>query len=343
VRGYAHFLDDRTLQVGDAQRVTFAQAVIATGSSPSIPPMLRAAGERLIVNDDVFAWDDLPRAVAVFGPGVIGLELGQALHRLGVEVHLFGRGGPVGPLTDPQVRDYAAQTLRSEFYLDADASIDRIESTADGVVIAFTDLAGHARALRVDYVIAAAGRTPNVRGLKLEHTSLQLDKLGVPVFDPRTLRCGDSHIFIAGDVNNALPLLHEAADEGSIAGENAARFPAVRPGLRRAPLAVVFTDPQLAMVGARYADLDAAQPRPAACLCRARYRALPRRRDDRTGSGAHRSSAGMGAAVPAYDRAHAGDAVLSPSGGRGVAHCAARCSEKAHAVLSQGGARRSLV
>jgi dihydrolipoamide dehydrogenase len=256
VRGYAHFLDDRTLQVGDAQRVTFAQAVIATGSSPSIPPMLRAAGERLIVNDDVFAWDDLPRAVAVFGPGVIGLELGQALHRLGVEVHLFGRGGPVGPLTDPQVRDYAAQTLRSEFYLDADASIDRIESTADGVVIAFTDLAGHARALRVDYVIAAAGRTPNVRGLKLEHTSLQLDKLGVPVFDPRTLRCGDSHIFIAGDVNNALPLLHEAADEGSIAGENAARFPAVRPGLRRAPLAVVFTDPQLAMVGARYADLD---------------------------------------------------------------------------------------
>jgi dihydrolipoamide dehydrogenase len=108
----------------------------------------------------------------------------------------------------------------------------------------------------VDYVIAATGRVPNVRGLGLEHTSLRLDKSGVPLFDLRTLQCGDSHVFIAGDVNNVLPLLHEAADEGRIAGENAARFPDVQPGLRRAPLAVVFSDPQLAMVGSRYAELD---------------------------------------------------------------------------------------
>jgi dihydrolipoamide dehydrogenase len=256
IRGYARFVDDRTLQVGEALSVTFAQAVIATGSSPSTPPLLRAAGERLIVNDDVFSWDDLPRAVAVFGPGVIGLELGQALHRLGVEVHMFGRGGPVGPLTDPQVRGYAAQAFRDEFYLDPDAGIESIENSGNEVVIRFTDLAGHKRELRVDYVIAATGRAPNVRGLGLEHTSLTLDKSGVPLFDLRTLQCGDSHIFIAGDVNNVLPLLHEATDEGRIAGENAARFPDVRPGLRRAPLAVVFSDPQLAMVGSRYAELD---------------------------------------------------------------------------------------
>jgi dihydrolipoamide dehydrogenase len=256
VRGYARFLDDHTLQVGDALRVTFAHAVIATGSSPSIPPVLRAAGERLVVNDDVFAWDDLPRAVAVFGPGVIGLELGQALHRLGVEVHMFGRGGPVGPLTDPQLRYYAAQAFRKEFYLDPDAGIESIARAGDDVVIRFTDLAGKPRELRVDYVIAATGRTPNVRGLGLEHTSLRLDKSGVPLFDLRTLQCGDSHIFIAGDVNNVLPLLHEASDEGKIAGENAAGFPDVRPSRRRAPLAVVFSDPQLAMVGSRYADLD---------------------------------------------------------------------------------------
>ncbi len=259
IRGYARFADDHTLQVDDGLRITFAQAVIATGSSPSIPPVLRAAGQHLVVNDDVFDWDDLPRAVAVFGPGVIGLELGQALHRLGVEVHLFGRGGPVGPLTDPQVRDYAAQTLRSEFYLDADASIKSIESVADEVIIRFTDHAGHPRELRVDYIVAATGRAPNVRRLGLEQTSLRLDASGVPLFDLQTLQCGSSPIFIAGDVNNVLPLLHEAADEGRIAGENAARFPDVRPGPRRASLAVVFSDPQLAMVGSRYADLDPAR------------------------------------------------------------------------------------
>ncbi len=256
LRGSARFLDDHTLEVGEAVRVTFAQAVIATGSSPSIPALLRAAGDRLVINDDVFDWDALPRAVAVFGPGVIGLELGQALHRLGVEVHLFGRGGPVGPLTDPRVRDYAARTFRAEFHLDPDARVSAIERDADGVLVHYVDHDGAARTARVDYVIAATGRTPNVGGLGLERTCVRLDALGVPLFDPSTLQCGDSHIFIAGDVNNVLPLLHEATDEGKIAGENAARFPDVRPGLRRTPLAVVFSDPQLAVVGSRYADLD---------------------------------------------------------------------------------------
>src|SRR5215831_10170779 len=79
IRGYARFIDDSTLAVGEELRLTFDRAVIATGSSTVIPPALRAAGDKLIVNDDVFAWDDLPRSVAVFGPGVIGLELGQAL------------------------------------------------------------------------------------------------------------------------------------------------------------------------------------------------------------------------------------------------------------------------
>jgi dihydrolipoamide dehydrogenase len=62
-------------------------------------------------------------------------------------------------------------------------------------------------------------------------------------------------VFIAGDANNILPLLHEAADEGKAAGENAASYPQVKPLARRAPIAVVFTDPQIAMVGQRYADL----------------------------------------------------------------------------------------
>ena len=96
LHGYAQFIDDHTLQLDSGQRVRFAQAIVATGSSPAVAPVLRGAGDRLVINDDVFDWEDLPRTAAVFGPGVIGLELGQALHRLGVSVHMFGRGGPVG-------------------------------------------------------------------------------------------------------------------------------------------------------------------------------------------------------------------------------------------------------
>jgi dihydrolipoamide dehydrogenase len=255
LHGYARFLDDHTLQIEGGPCVRFDQAVIATGSSPSVPPRLRAAGDRLIVNDDIFEWHELPRAVAVFGPGVIGLELGQTLQRLGVSVHVFGRGGSLGPFTDPQVRNYALRAFQEELYLDPDANVTDIERTAEGVRVRFVE-GSRVRDIDVDYVIAATGRTPNVRRLGLENTSLRLDGHGVPLFERTTLQCGASNIFIAGDANNDVPLLHEAADEGRIAGENAARFPDLRAGLRRAPLAVVFSDPQIAVVGARYADLD---------------------------------------------------------------------------------------
>lgn len=255
LRGYARFVDDHTLVVDDALRVEFGRAVIATGSSPTVPDMMRGAGDRLVVNDDVFSWDDLPRAVAVFGPGVIGLELGQALHRLGVEVLMFGRDHLVGPLGDPEVRAYATRTFQSEFYLDANAGVKSLERVTDGVAIQYRDRAGVERQAVVDYVIAATGRKPNVGKLALENTSLELDARGVPVFDRHTMRCGESGIFIAGDANDELPLLHEAADEGRIAGENAARYPDVRPGLRRTPISVVFSDPQMAVVGLRYAEL----------------------------------------------------------------------------------------
>ncbi len=255
IRGYARFVDDHTLQVGESVRIGFRSAVIATGSSPAIPPFLRAAEDRLVVNDDIFDWHDLPRSVAVFGPGVIGLELGQALHRLGVRVHMFGKGGLVGPFADPAIRRYALDTFNAEFPLDPDADVRSIRRTEDGVRVEYVSPSGELATLDVDYVVAATGRTPNVSSLSLELTSLRLDARGVPLFDRHTLRCGTSHVFIAGDANNDAPLLHEAADEGRIAGENAASLPAVTPGLRRAPIGIVFSDPQLATVGARFDTL----------------------------------------------------------------------------------------
>jgi dihydrolipoamide dehydrogenase len=143
-----------------------------------------------------------------------------------------------------------------EFYLDADAKVSPVQRVADGVEVTFTDRDGRSRQIIVDHIVAATGRAPNVRGIGLEFAGVETDGRGVPRFDRRTLQCGRSSIFIAGDANNDVPLLHEAADEGRIAGDNAARFPDVRPGLRRTPLAAVFTDPQLATVGERLSALD---------------------------------------------------------------------------------------
>ena len=256
LRGMVRFLDDHTLQVGDGRVVRADRIVIATGSSPAYPPFFAPLGDRLLVNDDIFEWRDLPRRVAVFGPGVIGLELGQALHRLGVDVLMFGIDEIVGPLTDPRVRSAARDAFASEFYLDPEANVESMVRTDHGVRIDYTHLDGNPATADVDYVIAATGRRPNVAGLGLENTSLPLDARGVPVFDRETLQIGASHVFIAGDATNDRPLLHEASDEGKIAGDNAGRFPRVEPGARRSALAVVFSDPQIAMVGQTHAELE---------------------------------------------------------------------------------------
>jgi dihydrolipoamide dehydrogenase len=256
IRGYARFVSDHVLQVDDHTTVTAKSIVIATGSTPTHPPILEGLDDRLVVNDDIFDWTDLPRSVAVFGPGVIGIELGQALSRLGVEVLVFGRGGPLGPLTDPKVAAAAKESLGREFYLDTDANVSRVTRIGDAVQVEYDRLDGQQHTVDVDYVIAATGRSPNVKGLALENTNLPLDDQGVPVFDPTTMRIGDSHVFIAGDVDSDRPILHEASDEGRIAGENAARFPRVTPQRRSSPLGIVFSDPQMAMVGDRFADLD---------------------------------------------------------------------------------------
>ncbi|MBN3763845.1 dihydrolipoyl dehydrogenase [Burkholderia sp. Ac-20365] len=255
--GYAQFIDDNVLQVGEHTRVHAKRIVIATGSSPYVPAMYQALGDRAIVNDDVFAWDDLPRKVAVIGAGVIGLELGQALAWLGVDVTMLGARGRVGPLSDPAIKAYAQNVFKDVFHFEPHAQVEAATRDGDSVHLRYRDSAGELREDTFDYVLVTAGRRPNMDRLALHNTTLEVDARGVPVFDPLTLQAGKHPVFIAGDANDVLPLLHEAADEGRSAGENAARYPDVKPLVRRAAISVVFSEPGIAMVGARHADLAA--------------------------------------------------------------------------------------
>lgn len=256
IAGYAKFIDNNTLQVDDHTLIHAERIVIATGSRPAYPAVWNELGDRLIINDDVFEWDDLPQSVAVFGPGVIGLELGQALKRLGVEVVMFGLGGQVGPLTDPAIMAYADKAFNEEFYLDADVKVESMKRIGKSVEIQYLNKEGVLDTITVDYVLAATGRRPNVDKLAIENTDLELDQRGVPMADYYTLQTSVSSIFIAGDASNQLPLLHEAADQGRIAGDNSGRFPDIRAGLRRSKISAVFSDPQIAMVGETYREIS---------------------------------------------------------------------------------------
>lgn len=256
VIGYARFLDDHTVQVDDHTQITATSFVIATGSSPFSPASLEGAGDRLIINDDVFEWDDLPERIVVIGAGVIGLELGQALHRLGVDTTLLNRSHKVGGITDPEVREAAREAFCCQFTMVANADITHVEREGDEVVVHYTH-EGQTKQVRADYVLSAAGRRPNVAGLGLENTSAVLDERGMPEFDENTLLITNTSLFFAGDVNNMHPILHEASDDGFQSGVNAAHWPAApQPVTRRAPMAVVFTDPQIMKVGKPFDQLD---------------------------------------------------------------------------------------
>lgn len=270
--GKARFLSNTQIQVDEHTLINARSTVIATGSAPVIADGFSHLGDRVIVNDDVFNWDTLPRRVLVVGSGVIGLELGQALSRLGVQTTLINRSANIGGLRDPDVRASAAKAFTAELDLRLHTSIKNASREGDELHVELhTDsaqLANHNpddRSHRaesadahivVDYILMAIGRQPNVDDLSLENTSVKMDDRGRPVMDSETLQLAPAPIFMAGDVTGTLPILHEAADEGTAAGANAAAYPDVTSIKRRAPLAIVFSDPQLAYVGQRYSDLS---------------------------------------------------------------------------------------
>ena len=255
ILGKARFTDAHTLVVDDHTTLHAERIVIATGSRPIIIPAWQSLGDRLIINDDVFSWETLPASVAVFGAGVIGLEIGQALHRLGVQVHVFGKGNTLGGITDPVVLDKALDIFGNEMnlHLDAETQVSLLES-GHGVKIEYQEN-GERGTVTADYLLAAIGRKPNVDNLGLDALDLELDGRGVPKADPATMQTSLPHIFIAGDASNQLPLLHEAADQGLIAGTNAGRFPQVTAGLRRSQIGVIFSDPQIASIGLRWQQI----------------------------------------------------------------------------------------
>jgi dihydrolipoamide dehydrogenase len=125
IEGYAEFVEPTLLQVGEMQ-IRADKTVIATGSRPVIPRQWSHFGDRLLTTDTIFEQSQFPRDMAVLGLGVIGLELGQALARIGLNVTGFDVLPQVGGLQDPEVNRVAVETIGKEFpmHLEAEAGIE---------------------------------------------------------------------------------------------------------------------------------------------------------------------------------------------------------------------------
>ncbi|RAH98201.1 dihydrolipoyl dehydrogenase [Acuticoccus sediminis] len=254
LKGTARFMADHLLTVTGEDRTVLVEAkriVVATGSAPVVPPAFVHSAPQ--TSDDLFDWPDLPASVAVFGTGIIGLELGQALARLGVRVRLFGKGEGLGPLTDEAVSAAAREHLGASMEVVPDHELVNISGNMQGVTVEYR-VDGRTYSATFERMLVAVGRAPNVSDLNLAATSLSLDEDGVPHFDRETGRCGDGPIYIAGDAMDDAPLLHIAEESGMAAGRNAALGRPV-PTMRPVPLAIVFCEPQMALVGETHREL----------------------------------------------------------------------------------------
>jgi dihydrolipoamide dehydrogenase len=216
-----------------------------------VPKPWQALGDRVLTTDSFFEQNDLPRRIAVIGLGAIGLEMAQALSRLGLSVYGFDASPRLAGVVDPAVESSLREILGREFPLHTGVEV-RLAPCDDGIEIRAGD-----QRIVVDKVLAAVGRRPNLQGLGLETLGVALDERGMPPVDASTLRIGELPIYLAGDANGDRPLLHEAADEGHIAGLNAVSAD-LHCFERRTPLGIVFCDPNLATVGEPFDRLDPA-------------------------------------------------------------------------------------
>lgn len=251
ISGHARLLDAQRVEV-NGQVHTARRIIIATGSRPIVPEDWLAFGDRILTTDTLFEQPTLGPRVAVIGLGPLGVEIAQALARLGVEVMAFTTGKTVAGLSDPSINDALLARLKDEFIVNVGDKAE-LREVAGGIQVT-----NGSATVVVDQVVAAMGRRPNLEHLGLDTLGVALDDKGRPPIDPCTLQVGDLPVFIAGDADGDRPLLHEAADEGHIAGLNALA-PTPRGFARRTPLAITFSQPHAAVVGQRHADLPQGQ------------------------------------------------------------------------------------
>ncbi len=250
IESNVHFIDDNTLETEDGEQIRAQRIIIATGSRPVVPDSWNDFAGDIITTDEFFELEELPESIAVIGLGVIGLEIGQSLSRLGVHVTGIDQQSIISGIDDPEVNKVAIDIIGKEFplWLGQPANIEKLENGKLKVT------AGD-NCVEVDKIFASMGRRPNTDKLGLENTHFEISDKGVPVFNPHTMQLGDGPVFIAGDCTAEKPILHEAGFEGRVAGYNIMQDTPVS-FKHKTPLAITFCDPNIVTVGAQLSELD---------------------------------------------------------------------------------------
>lgn len=252
VKGQATFVDSQTVQLDNGGRRRFKHCILASGSSPVVPPSLALDSPRLMDSTAALKLEDVPPSLLVVGGGYIGLELGYVYAALGSKVTVVELTDGLLPGVDRElVRPLQARLAQLFANIYLNTKVASLEKVSAGIRATLEGEEVKDRQPIFDRVLVAVGRKPNSRGLGLENTRVQVDEKGFVRVDAQR-RTNDPAIYAIGDVAGEPMLAHKASHEGKIAVEAIAGEPAAY-DFRAIP-AVVFTDPEIAWCGLTEAE-----------------------------------------------------------------------------------------
>jgi len=244
--GNPTFSDEHTIRL-NKKTYSAKNWVIATGSSPAIPPIEGLDKTSYITNKEIFSLDHLPKSMIILGGGPIGIEMGQAFSRLGTKVSIINRDNQILGKEDKDMADEVMNVMSSEgviFHLNASIEATRNKGSEKEVII--KDVDGKTTSLKAESVLVALGRNANVEGLGLEDIGIEFNSRGIKV-DNR-LRTKHKHIYASGDVTGGYQFTHAAGYEGSIVISNAIFHLPRKTDYTFLPWCT-YTDPELASIG----------------------------------------------------------------------------------------------
>jgi dihydrolipoamide dehydrogenase len=243
VQGTGSFRDANTLAVEGAEDVAFRAAVVATGSSPIVPPIPGLDSPRVVDSTGLLAQTEVPRRLVVLGGGIIGCEFASIFQRFGSEVTIVEMLPSLIPMEDADAAKELAKAFgRRGIALNLEKQCTRVDDTGSGLVVHF----GEGETVECDLMLVSVGRAPNVEGIGLDAAGVEFDpRKGIATDEHR--RTTVPHVYAVGDCAGYWQLAHTAFREGEVAAENALGHDAsiVDPAVPRP----IYTDPEIAGVG----------------------------------------------------------------------------------------------
>jgi mercuric reductase len=239
--GVAAFEDAHTVRVGD-RRLSAERILVATGSRTAVPPIDGLDEIDWLDHISALEITELPESLLVVGGGAVGLEFAQAFARFGSKVTIVEGLERIAFRDDEEAAAELAAALQDEgIEILTGAFVDRVRRDGESVVATVA-----ARELRVDRVLLAAGRAPNVEELELERAGIERTKTGIAVDEH--LRTSAEGVWAAGDVTGMYQFTPVAQYQARIAVEDMFTGSAPKADYSALPTAI-FTDPELGGVG----------------------------------------------------------------------------------------------